>query len=113
MSGYLQGKDMAGGEVAAPVKPVAKAVTIPSLLAQRAANNKIAMLTCYDASFASLMDRVGVEWDARLEALESPQGHDAFLLETEAVFRAVTDFRRHPARGSSEESIVSCLEVSS
>jgi 3-methyl-2-oxobutanoate hydroxymethyltransferase len=61
MSGYLQGKDMAGGEVAAPVKPVAKAVTIPSLLAQRAANNKIAMLTCYDASFAALMDRSGVE----------------------------------------------------
>jgi 3-methyl-2-oxobutanoate hydroxymethyltransferase len=61
MSGYLQGKDMAGGEVAAPARPVAKAVTIPSLLAQRAANNKITMLTCYDASFASLMDRVGVE----------------------------------------------------
>jgi 3-methyl-2-oxobutanoate hydroxymethyltransferase len=52
MSGYLQGKE---------VTPVAKAVTIPSLLAQRAANNKITMLTCYDASFAALMDRVGVE----------------------------------------------------
>ena len=62
MSGYLQGKDMAGGEAPAPVKPVAtKAVTIPSLNAMRAAGNKITMLTCYDASFASLMDRCGVE----------------------------------------------------
>ncbi|MES2047175.1 MAG: 3-methyl-2-oxobutanoate hydroxymethyltransferase, partial [Pseudomonadota bacterium] len=38
-----------------------KAVTIPSLLAQRQQANKIAMLTCYDASFAALMDRCGVE----------------------------------------------------
>jgi 3-methyl-2-oxobutanoate hydroxymethyltransferase len=62
MSGYLQGKDMAGGDTPAPVKPVmTKAVTIPSLAAMRAAGNKIAMLTCYDASFAALMDRCGVE----------------------------------------------------
>jgi 3-methyl-2-oxobutanoate hydroxymethyltransferase len=61
MSGYLQGKDMAGGEAPAPAKPVAKAVTVPSLLAMRAAGNKISMLTCYDSSFASLMDRCGVE----------------------------------------------------
>lgn len=62
MSGYLQGKDMAGGEAPAPAKQVAsKAVTVPALLAMRAAGNKIAMLTCYDASFASLMDRCGVE----------------------------------------------------
>ena len=38
-----------------------KTVTIPSLLAQRQQANKIAMLTCYDASFAALMDRCGVE----------------------------------------------------
>ena len=38
-----------------------KAVTVPALLAKRAAGDKIAMLTCYDASFASLMDRCGVE----------------------------------------------------
>jgi 3-methyl-2-oxobutanoate hydroxymethyltransferase len=36
-------------------------VTIPTLNSMRAAGNKIAMLTCYDASFASLMDRCGVE----------------------------------------------------
>jgi len=62
MSGYLQGKDMAGGDPVAQVKPpVTKAVTIPSLNAMRASGNKITMLTCYDASFASLMDRCGVE----------------------------------------------------
>ena len=65
MSGYLQGKDMAGGDpkaAAAPAAPVVtKAVTIPSLNAMRAAGNKISMLTCYDASFAALMDRCGVE----------------------------------------------------
>ena len=62
MSGYLQGKEMADGNVPAPAKTVAnKAVTIPALNAMRAAGNKIAMLSCYDASFAALMDRCGVE----------------------------------------------------
>jgi 3-methyl-2-oxobutanoate hydroxymethyltransferase len=62
MSSYLQGKDMTGGgEVGTPAKVVApKAVTIPSLNAMRAARSPIAMLTAYDASFASLMDRCGV-----------------------------------------------------
>jgi 3-methyl-2-oxobutanoate hydroxymethyltransferase len=60
MSSYLQGKEMTG-EVAAPAKVVApKAVTIPTLGAMRAAGNPIVMLTCYDASFAALMDRCGV-----------------------------------------------------
>src|SRR3954462_3416449 len=70
MSGYLGGKDMAGTEpataataaVAAPSqKPLPKAVTIGTLQALRAAGQKITMLTCYDASFATLMDRCGVE----------------------------------------------------
>src|SRR5450830_879746 len=67
MSAYLQGTDLAAKDKAAapapaPVKPVAaKAVTIPALSALRAAGEKITMLTCYDASFASLMDRCGVE----------------------------------------------------
>lgn len=52
MSGYLQ-----EGESAVR----SKAVTVPSLLAMRSAGEKIAMLTCYDASFASLMDRCGVD----------------------------------------------------
>lgn len=52
MSGYLQ-------EGQSTIR--SKAVTIPSLLAMRSAGEKIAMLTCYDASFASLMDRCGVD----------------------------------------------------
>jgi 3-methyl-2-oxobutanoate hydroxymethyltransferase len=69
MSGYLQGNEMAASTPApaanttpAPAKPVAsKAVTVPALNARRAAGDKIAMMTCYDASFASLMDSCGVE----------------------------------------------------
>ncbi|MEB0139917.1 MULTISPECIES: 3-methyl-2-oxobutanoate hydroxymethyltransferase [unclassified Undibacterium] len=38
-----------------------KAVSVPSLLQMRAQGDKITMLTCYDASFAALMDRCGVE----------------------------------------------------
>jgi 3-methyl-2-oxobutanoate hydroxymethyltransferase len=45
----------------APAKAPSKAVTIPTLNALRAAGSKITMLTCYDASFATLMDRCGVE----------------------------------------------------
>ncbi|MFJ2989299.1 3-methyl-2-oxobutanoate hydroxymethyltransferase [Collimonas sp. NPDC087041] len=59
MAGYLQ-----GGEPAADGKaPVArtKPITIPALQALRDKGEKITMLTCYDASFASLMDRCGVE----------------------------------------------------
>ena len=66
MSGYLGGKEMSAPEpaaaVAAPVqKAQQKAVTIGTLQALRASGQKITMLTCYDASFASLMDRCGVE----------------------------------------------------
>jgi 3-methyl-2-oxobutanoate hydroxymethyltransferase len=62
MSGYLQGKDMSGGQQPAPLKPLTtKAITVPALLAMRAAGTKIAMLTCYDASFAALMERCGVD----------------------------------------------------
>jgi 3-methyl-2-oxobutanoate hydroxymethyltransferase len=70
MSGYLGGKDMVAagstGEAPAPAlvpnsAPPVKAVTVPALLAMRAAGTRIGMLTCYDASFAALMDRCGVE----------------------------------------------------
>jgi 3-methyl-2-oxobutanoate hydroxymethyltransferase len=50
MAGYLQ-----------PGSERTKAVTVPSLIALRNAGEKITVLTCYDASFASLMDRCGVE----------------------------------------------------
>ena len=52
MAGYLQENSSAGRN---------KAVTVLSLLAQRSANDKITMLTCYDASFSALMDRCGVD----------------------------------------------------
>lgn len=52
MSGYLQERE---GTVRS------KVVTVPSLLAMRGAGEKIATLTCYDASFASLMDHCGVD----------------------------------------------------
>ncbi len=51
MSGYLQ-------DAASTVR---KAVTGPSLLAMRNNGEKISVLTCYDSSFAALMDRCGVE----------------------------------------------------
>ena len=46
MAQYLQEKDTGSRE---------KAVTVSNLLAMRAAGEKIAVLTCYDASFAALM----------------------------------------------------------
>jgi 3-methyl-2-oxobutanoate hydroxymethyltransferase len=52
MSGYLQ-ENEAG--------PRGKPVTIPVLQTMRAAGEKIAMLTCYEAGFAALMDRCGVD----------------------------------------------------
>jgi 3-methyl-2-oxobutanoate hydroxymethyltransferase len=38
-----------------------QAITVPKLQTMREAGEKIAMLTCYDASFASLLDRAGVD----------------------------------------------------
>ncbi len=38
-----------------------KQITIPGLSALKAQGQKIAMLTCYDASFAALMDRCGAD----------------------------------------------------
>lgn len=60
MSAYLGGNST-NEAPAQPAQPARKAVTLPSLLAMRASGEKIAMLTCYDASFASLMDRCGVD----------------------------------------------------
>jgi len=42
-------------------EPNRKTVTGPSLANLKAQSEKIAMLTCYDASFAALMDRCGVD----------------------------------------------------
>lgn len=71
MAGYLQENEHATRS---------KAVTITSLMALRAAGEKITMLTCYDASFASLMDRCGVEILLIGDSLGMVcQGHDSTL----------------------------------
>ena len=48
-----------------PTTPISdtgrKPVTLPRLLQMRAAGEPIAMLTCYDASFAALLDNCGVD----------------------------------------------------
>jgi 3-methyl-2-oxobutanoate hydroxymethyltransferase len=62
-----------------------KVVTIPSLLAIRRAGEKIAVLTCYDASFASLMDRCGVDLLLVGDSLGNVlQGHSTTLPVTVA-----------------------------
>ena len=69
-----------------------KAVTIPTLLAQRQQGNKIAMLTCYDASFAALMDRCGVEIILVGDSLGMVcQGHNSTLPVT------ISDIAYHTA----------------
>ncbi|MDB5728431.1 MAG: panB [Noviherbaspirillum sp.] len=71
MSGYLQ-----QGEPAGRKKPV----TAPALQAMRATGEKISMLTCYDASFAALMDRCGVDALLVGDSLGMvSQGHDSTL----------------------------------
>ena len=45
----------------AGVKPTRKKSTILSLAQMRENNEKIVMLTCYDASFAGLIDDCGVD----------------------------------------------------
>jgi 3-methyl-2-oxobutanoate hydroxymethyltransferase len=107
MSSYLQGKEMTG-EVAAPAKPVAsKAVTIPSLNAMRAAGNPIVMLTCYDASFAALMDRCGVHILLIGDSLGMVcNGHNSTLPVTVAE---VAYHTASVARGSKSAMIVADL----
>ena len=57
-----------------------KAVSIPGLIAMREKGEKITMLTAYDASFAALMDRCGVEVLLIGDSLGMVcQGHDSTL----------------------------------
>ena len=44
-----------------PTPATRKPLTLPRLLEMHASGEKIAVLTCYDASFAALLDRAGVE----------------------------------------------------
>ncbi|HEU4375284.1 MAG TPA: 3-methyl-2-oxobutanoate hydroxymethyltransferase [Telluria sp.] len=107
MSSYLQGKEMSG-DVPAPAKPAApKAVTIPSLNAMRAAGNPIVMLTCYDASFAALMDRCGVHILLIGDSLGMVcNGHNSTLPVTVAE---VAYHTASVARGSKSAMIVADL----
>ena len=69
-----------------------KAVTIPTLMAQRLQGDKITMLTCYDASFAALMDRCGVEIILVGDSLGMVcQGHNSTLPVT------ISDIAYHTA----------------
>jgi len=55
-------------------------VTVPKLQAMRDAGEKIAMLTCYDASFAALLDRAGVDVQLIGDSLGNVlQGHTTTL----------------------------------
>jgi len=72
MASYLQGSDPTGARI--------RAVTIPALGTLRSTGEKITMLTCYDASFAALMDRCGVEMLLIGDSLGMVcQGHDSTL----------------------------------
>ena len=68
------------------------AVTVPRLQAMREAGDKITMLTCYDASFAALLDRAGVEVLLIGDSLGNVlQGHSTTLPVT------LTDIAYHTA----------------
>lgn len=72
MAGYLQDADR-------------KAVTITTLNTLREQGEKITMLTCYDASFAAMMDRCGVEVLLVGDSLGMVcQGHSSTLPVTNA-----------------------------
>jgi 3-methyl-2-oxobutanoate hydroxymethyltransferase len=79
MPAYMQSGDPSPPP-AAPHAPRVKPVTIPTLLAMRQRGEKIAMLTAYDASFASLLDRCGVDAILIGDSLGMVcQGHESTL----------------------------------
>jgi 3-methyl-2-oxobutanoate hydroxymethyltransferase len=83
MPEYLQETEYAGRS---------KAVTISSLMVLRNGGEKIAMLTCYDASFAALMDRCKVEMLLVGDSLGMvSQGH------TSTLPVSITDIAYHTA----------------
>ncbi|HTD06913.1 3-methyl-2-oxobutanoate hydroxymethyltransferase [Undibacterium sp.] len=88
-----------------------KAVTIPGLIAQRQQGEKITMLTCYDASFAALMDRCGVEMLLIGDSLGMvSQGHNSTLPVT------VADIAYHTAsvaRGNKSALVLSDMPFGS
>jgi 3-methyl-2-oxobutanoate hydroxymethyltransferase len=79
MAAYLQDPDKKPtSDTAVPQQR--KPVTVATLAALRARGEKITMLTAYDASFAALMDRCGVEVLLIGDSLGMvSQGHDSTL----------------------------------
>ncbi|MBC3863819.1 3-methyl-2-oxobutanoate hydroxymethyltransferase [Undibacterium jejuense] len=88
-----------------------KAVSVPGLQNMRVQGEKITMLTCYDASFAALMDRCGVDILLIGDSLGMVcQGHDSTLPVT------VTDIAYHTAavaRGNKKAAIVADMPFGS
>lgn len=88
-----------------------KAISIPGLIAQRQQGEKITMLTCYDASFAALMDRCGVEMLLIGDSLGMVcQGHNSTLPVT------VQDIAYHTAsvcRGNKSALVVADMPFGS
>ena len=88
-----------------------KAITAPGLLTLKAQAEKITMLTCYDASFAALMDRCGVEVLLIGESLGMVcQGHNSTLPVTvaEIVYHTAS-----VARGTKTSLIVADMPFGS
>ncbi|MET0266249.1 MAG: 3-methyl-2-oxobutanoate hydroxymethyltransferase, partial [Duganella sp.] len=123
MSGYLQGNELAASQkpaANAPAaasakaevpKPFTKPVTIHTLAELRARGEKIAMLTCYDASFAALMDRCGVEMLLIGDSLGMVcNGHPSTLPVTVAELAYHT---ASVARGSKTAMVVADLSFGS
>jgi 3-methyl-2-oxobutanoate hydroxymethyltransferase len=88
-----------------------KAITLPRLLEMHAQGEKIAMLTCYDASFAALLDHCNIEVMLIGDSLGMVlQGHDSTLPVT------VADIAYHTAcvaRGTKNAWIVADLPFGS
>lgn len=91
--------------------PRKKPVTLHTLQAMRDKNEKISMLTCYDASFAALMDRSGVDTVLIGDSLGMVcQGHQSTLPVT------IADIAYHTAavaRGNQTMLIVADMPFGS
>jgi len=110
MAAYLQENQTgANPPNTPPAKP--KAVTMPSLLAMRARGEKITMLTAYDASFASMMERCGVDTILIGDSLGMVcQGHNSTLSVT---VEEVAYHTASVARGASRPLIIADLPFGS
>ena len=86
-------------------------ITVSTLNKMKQAGEKIAMLTCYEASFASLMSDAGVEMLLVGDSLGmTVQGHDSTLPVTLADMVYHT---RAVARGNKNAMIVTDLSFGS